>query len=102
MADLDPATISSLTALAIALLALLVALAQVVQQYLVTGQLIRLCDSVVFGPLPGKGRRVWQMAQFRFRVIYCMPQVSLDAGLWAAAGAAVESFARGTEVCRWR
>jgi hypothetical protein len=54
MSDWDPATISAVAALVVSCFALLVTIAQAVQQYLVTGQLIRLCDSVVYGPLPGQ------------------------------------------------
>lgn len=64
--DWDASAISAVAALIVALFALLVAAAQALQQYLITGQLIRLCDSVVFGPLPGQGYRVWQFSQFRF------------------------------------
>ncbi|PQE28639.1 hypothetical protein CJF30_00010936 [Rutstroemia sp. NJR-2017a BBW] len=74
----DASTISAVAALVVASFAFLVALAQ----YFVTGQLIRLCDSVVFGPLPGQGHRKWEWAQFRFRVLYTIPQISLDAKLW--------------------
>ena len=73
---MDTGTIAAVAALVIALLALLIALAQVplialiwsyaafayslqvLQQYFVTGQLIRICDSIVYGKMPGKGRRV--------------------------------------------
>lgn len=78
MMAVDVATLSLL----IALLALFVTLAQAIQQYLVTGQLIRICDSVVYGKMPGQGRRVWQFSQFRFRVVYCIPQISLPSSLW--------------------
>jgi len=78
----DASTISSVTALIIAVIAMIIALAQAVQQYFITGQLIRICDSVVFGPMPGRGRRVWQPSQFRFRVLYSVPQISLVADLW--------------------
>lgn len=81
-ADWDASTISAVAALAVSFFALLVAAAQAVQQYFITGQLIRLCDSVVYGPYPGSGRRVWQMSQFRFRVLYTMPSFGLASSLW--------------------
>jgi hypothetical protein len=37
---------------------------------------------VVFGPLPGRGRRVWQPSQFRFRLLYSIPQICLEPRLW--------------------
>ncbi|KAI1178268.1 hypothetical protein F4777DRAFT_110885 [Nemania sp. FL0916] len=91
----DASTSSAVAALIVALLALFVALAQATQQYLITGQLIRLCDGVVYGPLPGQGRRVWQFSQFRFRVLYSIPQISLPAHLWPKGGAHIKSHAQG-------
>src|SRR5438552_2496076 len=81
---MDTGTVAAVAALAIAIFALVIALAQVLQQYFVTGQLIRLCDSVVYGDMPGQGRRVWQFSQFRFRVIYQIPQISLPDTFWPA------------------
>ncbi|KAI1159133.1 hypothetical protein F5B18DRAFT_39789 [Nemania serpens] len=96
MADWDAATASAVAALVVAVVALFVAIAQATQQYLITGQLIRLCDSVVYGPvMPGQGRRVWLFSQFRFRVIYSIPQISLDAHLWPSGGAHLKSHAIG-------
>ncbi|KAL8893621.1 MAG: hypothetical protein Q9192_005089 [Flavoplaca navasiana] len=83
---MDPSTAAAIAAVAIAVLAFVVAFAQVLQQYFVTGSLLRLCDSVVYGPLPGRGRRVWQPGQFRFRVIYTLPQLRLEKGLWGEEG----------------
>jgi hypothetical protein len=91
----DASTSAAVAALIVASLALLIASAQVLQQYLITGQLIRLCDSVVFGPLPGQGRRVWQLSQFRFRVVYSIPQISLDTKLWPEQPPHIRSYAIG-------
>ncbi|KAI0872303.1 hypothetical protein GGS24DRAFT_21522 [Hypoxylon argillaceum] len=95
MSGLDAATASAVAALIVAIVALFVAIAQATQQYLITGQLIRLCDSVVFGPMPGQGRRVWQFSQFRFRVIYSIPQISIDTDLWPSGGLHMKSHAIG-------
>ncbi|KAJ9144141.1 hypothetical protein NKR23_g6194 [Pleurostoma richardsiae] len=84
---MDDDTISSFAALAISIVALLIATAQALQQYIITGQLIRLCDSVVFGDLPGQGRRIWKMSQFRFRVVYKIPQIGLPPDLWPSSAA---------------
>ncbi|KAI0439404.1 hypothetical protein F4803DRAFT_531331 [Xylaria telfairii] len=97
MAGWDAATASAVAALVVAIIALFVAIAQATQQYLITGQLIRLCDSVVFGPMPGQGRRVWLFSQFRFRVIYSIPQISLEAHLWPSGGAHMKSHAIGQQ-----
>ena len=93
--SLDPATASAIAAVLVASVALVVALAQAVQQYLVTGQLIRTCDSVVFGRLPGQGRRIWQFSQFRFRIVYCVPQISLPSSLWQGVSLHTPSYGKG-------
>ena len=79
---LDANTSTALSALVVALIALGVAVAQAAQQYLVSGQLIRICDSVVYGKMPGQGRRIWQFSQFRFRIVYSIPQITLPSTLW--------------------
>ena len=79
---MDPATVTAIAALAVSVLAMTVATAQAVQQYLITGQLIRICDSVVYGKMPGQGRRIWEFGQFRFRVVYSIPQISLRPRVW--------------------
>ncbi|KAI7758989.1 hypothetical protein LZL87_009984 [Fusarium oxysporum] len=96
--DWDASAIAAVAALIVALFALLVAVAQALQQYLITGQLIRLCDSVVFGPLPGQGYRVWQFSQFRFRVLYSIPQINLEADLWPKESPHIKSYAIGEEM----
>src|SRR6266536_4003340 len=79
---MDSGTIAAIVALFVAAIALLVAFAQVAQQYIATADLIRKCDSTVYGPLPGKGRRVWKWRQMRFKVFYASPHISLTAELW--------------------
>jgi len=79
---MDVATASAVAALVVSILAMTVAFAQALQQYLITGQLIRTCDSVVYGKMPGRGRRVWESSQFRFRVLYSVPHFVLRPSLW--------------------
>jgi hypothetical protein len=79
---MDAATAAAVAALIVSILAMTVAFAQVIQQYLFTGQLVRICDGVVYGKMPGRGRRIWTFSQFRFRVVYSMPQISLRTSLW--------------------
>ncbi|KAL8644350.1 MAG: hypothetical protein Q9226_007808, partial [Calogaya cf. arnoldii] len=79
---MDPSTAAAVAAVAIAVLAFVVAFAQVLQQYFQTGSLLRLCDNVVYGGLPGRGRRIWQAGQFRFRVVYTLPRLRLEKGFW--------------------
>ncbi|KAI4269145.1 MAG: hypothetical protein L6R38_007575 [Xanthoria sp. 2 TBL-2021] len=79
---MDPGVIAAIAALVVAFVAFLVASAQAIQQYFVSGQLIRLCDSVVYNQMPGQGHRIWQFSQFRFRVVYSIPQIHLLPDLW--------------------
>lgn len=86
MAD-DAGTIAAWAALAAALLALVVALAQAVQQYVATAQNMRKCEKSVWGPMPGHaGHRVWVWRQLRFRVVYDMPNIFIPAEYWETPG----------------
>lgn len=78
---MSASTTAAIAALVFAVLAFLIAFAQASQQYAASGQLIRLCDSVVYGGKdgwPGQGRRVWSMRQFRFRILYSVPRLIVD------------------------
>lgn len=79
----DTSTDASVAALLVAFVALIVTCAQAIQQYLVSGQLIRTCDSVVYGKMPGQGHRIWEFSQFRLRVVYSIPQIMLPSSLWS-------------------
>ncbi|KAL8991723.1 MAG: hypothetical protein Q9169_007709, partial [Polycauliona sp. 2 TL-2023] len=98
---MDPATAAAIAAVAIALLAFLVAFAQVLQQYLMTGSLLRLCDKTVYGKLPGRGRRIWQADQFRFRVVYTLPQLRLDPELWDEKRSDLHSYPNPEDWNKW-
>ena len=77
---MDTQTAAAIAAIVIAVLAMMIALGQVVQQYASSGHQYRLCDSVVYGGetgLPGMGRRVWSFDQLRFRVVYDVPAFRL-------------------------
>ena len=82
MSDLDTSTIAAIAAVVVAVVALLIAGAQVAQQYVGSGPSLRLCDRYVYGSMPGGGRRVWSWTQFRFRVVYELPQVRLPSAWW--------------------
>lgn len=78
---MEASTTAAIVALVFAVLAFLIAFAQALQQYAASGQLIRLCDSVVYGGKngwPGQGRRVWSMRQFRFRILYSVPRLIVE------------------------
>ncbi|KAL9082625.1 MAG: hypothetical protein Q9159_006282 [Coniocarpon cinnabarinum] len=87
----DQSDAAAWAALTVAAFAMIIAIGQMSQQYASSGQLIRLCDSVVYGGpsgLPGKGRRVWSWSQFRFRVLYEVPSFRLPRGkgnIWDVA-----------------
>lgn len=83
---------SSIATWAAALFAAVVATAHTLHQYFVTDRLMRLCDGIVFGFLPGRGRRIWLASRFRFRVVYKMPQIGLPPELWPSS--AFPSFTR--------
>ncbi|KAJ5679296.1 hypothetical protein N7462_007540 [Penicillium macrosclerotiorum] len=93
---MDTSTAAAVAALVVAIVAMFVAIMQALQQYFVSGQLIRLCDSVVFGKMPGRGQRVWQLRQFRFRIVYNVPQVSLKRDLWPETLPHIPSYAKGS------
>ena len=88
---MEPDKVATIAALAVALVALLVASAQAIQQYFVSGQLIRLCDSVVYNRMPGQGHRVWQFSQFRFRVVYSIPRIHLKPEIWPGTSMHIHS-----------
>lgn len=89
---MGPDEIAAIAALAVALVALVVTSAQAVQQYFISGKLIRLCDSVVYNRMPGQGHRIWQFSQFRFRVVYSIPQIRLTPDLWLPTAMHVQSL----------
>lgn len=83
----DSATIASWVAFAVAVVALAVALAQLLQQYIGTAQKKRLCDKLVWGPMPGKtGQLIWVWRQFRFRVVYQVPNIFIEPTKWDTHG----------------
>lgn len=57
-ADIDSGTLLGIISLLVAVLSTLVCVGQVLQQYIATGNPIRLCDTIVYGGkhgLPGTG-----------------------------------------------
>lgn len=83
----DSGDIAAWAALAAALLAVVVALAQATQQYVVTAQNMRKCERSVWGPMPGyAGRRVWVWHQLRFRIVFDMPNIFLPTEYWETPG----------------
>lgn len=83
----DSGDIAAWAALAAALLALVVALAQATQQYVATAQNMRKCEKSVWGPMPGHaGRRVWVWHQLRFRIVFDMPNIFIPTEYWETPG----------------
>ncbi|QYT02235.1 hypothetical protein H0G86_009241 [Trichoderma simmonsii] len=83
----DSGTIAAWAALAAALLALVVALAQAAQQYAATAQDMKKCERSVWGPMPGyAGRRVFLWRQIRFRIIFDVPNIFIPTEYWERRG----------------
>lgn len=77
---------SALVALVIAVIALVVASAQLTQQVMATGYVIRKCDRIVTGGLTKGGVRQWHWRQFRFTVKYQAIVFALPASIYSALG----------------
>lgn len=83
----DSGTIAAWAALAAALLALVVALAQAAQQYAATAQDMKRCERSVWGPMPGyAGRRVFLWHQLRFRIVFDAPNIFIPTEYWDKPG----------------
>lgn len=83
----DSGTIAAWAALAAALLALVVALAQAAQQYAATAQDMKRCERSVWGPMPGyAGRRVFLWRQLRFRIVFDVPNIFIPTEYWEKPG----------------
>jgi len=78
--------ITSLIALFVAAVALLVAGIQVTQQLMATGYVIRKCDQVVAGGLTQGGTRQWHFRQCRFTVSYEAITFSFPESLYSSLG----------------
>ena len=77
---------SALPALVIAVVALVVATAQLTQQVMATAYVIRKCDRIVTGGLTKGGTRKWHWRQFRFTVQYQAIIFALPASIYSALG----------------
>lgn len=77
---------SALAALVIAVVALVVAAAQLTQQVMATAYVIRKCDRIVTGGLSKGGIRQWHWRQFRFTVKYQAIVFALPASIYSALG----------------
>ena len=65
----------AITALAVALAALTVALGQILGQYFATADGYRRCQASVMGPLADKTRLRWRWSQFRFETFFTTPTI---------------------------
>ncbi|KAH7417424.1 hypothetical protein BKA64DRAFT_739944 [Cadophora sp. MPI-SDFR-AT-0126] len=64
-------------ALAIALVALVAAIGQLLQQYFSTADGYRRCHKYVMGEYARKTRLHWRWREFRFETLYTIPEISL-------------------------
>lgn len=67
----------SIAALAVALVALMVALGQILGQYFATAEGYRRCQASVMGPWARKTRMQWRWSQFRFETFFTTPELVL-------------------------
>ncbi|KAK4112645.1 hypothetical protein N656DRAFT_69871 [Canariomyces notabilis] len=74
MAEIDA---TALTALIISLVALVVAVGQILQQYVATADGYRRCLPSVMGQWGTKSERRWRFMEFRFETIYYVPSISV-------------------------
>lgn len=65
------------TALAIALVALLTTIGQLLQQYFATADGYRRCQSSVMGPWARRTRLKWRWREFRFETLFTTPTIGL-------------------------
>lgn len=65
-------------ALAIALVALVTILAQLLQQYFATADGYRRCQNSVMGEYARKTRLHWRWREFRFETLYTTPELFLS------------------------
>jgi hypothetical protein len=75
MSDQAAQTNLAAAALAIALVALVTALGQLLQQYLATADGYRRCQKSVMGEYGGKTRLHWRWREFRFETLYTIPEI---------------------------
>lgn len=68
----------AITALAVALAALTVALGQILGQYFATADGYRRCQASVMGPLADKTRLRWRWSQFRFETFFTTPTITMQ------------------------
>lgn len=74
----------SIAALAVALVALVVALGQILGQYFATAEGYRRCQASVMGPWARKTRMQWRWSQFRFETFFTTPELVLRDCSWRA------------------
>lgn len=68
-------------ALAVALVALIIAVGQLLQQTLSTADGYRRCQPSVIGPWARKTRLKFRWSQFRFETFYTTPRISMASTL---------------------
>jgi len=77
---------STVVALVVAAVALLIAAFQLTQQLMSTAYVVRKCDRVVTGGVTKGGRKEWHWRQFRFTVKYQAVVFALPASLYSNLG----------------
>ena len=72
-------------ALAVALVALLTTVGQLLQQYFGTADGYRRCQSSVVGPWAKRTRLKFRWREFRFETLYTVPHITLARATWASS-----------------
>jgi hypothetical protein len=84
MADtVDPVAV---TALVVALVALITTIGQLLQQYFATADGYRRCQRSVMGDWAQRTRLRWRWSQFRFETLYTTPEISIWDGITLNGG----------------
>lgn len=74
----DSGNTLAIAALTVALVALIVALGQILGQYFATADGYRRCQASVMGPWARKTRLRWRWSQFRFETFFTTPEIVLS------------------------
>jgi hypothetical protein len=72
-------------ALAIALVALLTTVGQLLQQYFGTADGFRRCQNSVVGPWAKRTRLKFRWSEFRFETLFTVPHITLQRTVWASS-----------------
>lgn len=82
-------------ALAVALVALITTVSQVLQQYFGTADGFRRCQDSVVGPWAKRTRLKFRWSEFRFETLFTVPHIMLQRTVWVSSEMPECPFAEG-------